>query len=58
MKVSGLGGDPYRDGSYAYYVGEKVGTNDPKGFGAFLMASVEMETAANAKLGPRQNRSA
>ncbi|MGB6191408.1 MAG: glycoside hydrolase family 88 protein, partial [Terracidiphilus sp.] len=51
VKVSGLGGEPYRDGSYAYYVGEKVGTNDPKGFGAFLLASAEMETATNVKLG-------
>lgn len=44
VKVGGLGGDPYRDGSYAYYIGEKTVTNDPKGVGAFLMASVEMET--------------
>jgi len=40
--VAGLGGDPYRDGSYDYYVGEKQVTNDPKGVGAFLMAAVEM----------------
>ena len=51
VKVGGLGGDPYRDGSYDYYIGEKTATNDPKGVGAFLMASTEMETAANAKLG-------
>jgi unsaturated rhamnogalacturonyl hydrolase len=51
VKGAGLGGDPYRDGSYAYYVGEKVGTNDPKGIGAFLMASTEMENSGNAKLG-------
>jgi len=44
VKVGGLGGDPYRDGSYAYYIGEKTVTNDPKGVGAFLLASVEMET--------------
>ena len=31
VKGAGLGGDPYRDGSYAYYISEKVGTNDPKG---------------------------
>lgn len=41
--VAGLGGDPYRDGSYAYYVGEKQVTNDPKGVGAFLLAAEEME---------------
>ncbi|HVN93386.1 MAG TPA: glycoside hydrolase family 88 protein [Terracidiphilus sp.] len=51
VKGAGLGGDPYRDGSYAYYIGEKVATNDPKGIGAFLLAASEMETAQNAKLG-------
>jgi unsaturated rhamnogalacturonyl hydrolase len=51
VKASGLGGDPYRDGTYAYYIGEKVATNDPKGVGAFLLASSEMETAQNAQLG-------
>jgi unsaturated rhamnogalacturonyl hydrolase len=51
VKASGLGGDPYRDGTYAYYIGEKVATNDAKGVGAFLLASSEMETAENAKLG-------
>jgi unsaturated rhamnogalacturonyl hydrolase len=51
VKGAGLGGDPYRDGSYAYYIGEKVVTNDPKGVGAFLLASAEMENAANARLG-------
>jgi unsaturated rhamnogalacturonyl hydrolase len=51
VKASGLGGNPYRDGTYAYYIGEKVATNDGKGVGAFLLASSEMETAANAKLG-------
>ena len=42
VKVGGLGGDPYRDGSYTYYIGEKKVTNDPKGVGAFLLAGVEM----------------
>jgi unsaturated rhamnogalacturonyl hydrolase len=42
--VAGLGGDPYRDGSYEYYVGEKIVTNDYKGVGPFIMASVEMES--------------
>ena len=40
---AGLGGKPYRDGSYEYYVHEKFGPNDPKGIGAFLLASSEME---------------
>jgi len=46
VSVGGLGGNPYRDGSYEYYLSEKVVTNDPKGIGAFLMASNEMELAA------------
>src|SRR6185503_20568581 len=45
VSVAGLGGNPYRDGSYEYYLSEKVVTNDPKGIGAFLMASNEMEIA-------------
>ena len=44
VAVAGLGGNPYRDGSYEYYVGEKVVTNDPKGIGAFLLAATEMES--------------
>ena len=51
VKGAGLGGNPYRDGSYEYYVGEKVIANDPKGVGAFLLASAEMENAPNAALG-------
>ena len=51
VSVAGLGGNPYRDGSYEYYLSEKVVTNDPKGIGAFLMASNEMEIAALKKVG-------
>lgn len=43
VKVSGLGGNPYRDGSFEYYMSEPVIVNDPKGIGAFLLASNEME---------------
>jgi unsaturated rhamnogalacturonyl hydrolase len=45
VSVSGLGGTPNRDGSYAYYISEKVVPNDPKGVGAFLLAAGEMEMA-------------
>ncbi len=41
---AGLGGIPYRDGSYEYYIGEKIVPNDLKGVGAFILAAVEMET--------------
>lgn len=39
--VAGLGGNPYRDGSFKYYVNETVRSNDPKGVGPFIMASIE-----------------
>lgn len=45
--VAGLGQvlptEPYRDGSFEYYISEPVVTNDPKGVGAFILASIEME---------------
>ena len=56
VSVAGLGGNPYRDGSYEYYLSEKVVTNDPKGVGAFLLASVEMETAEKQSAGKGKQR--
>ncbi len=41
--VAGLGGDPYRDGSFEYYIGEEIRDNDPKGVGPFILASLEFE---------------
>jgi unsaturated rhamnogalacturonyl hydrolase len=43
VSVGGLGGSPYRDGSFSYYISEPITSNDYKGFGAFIMASVEIE---------------
>ncbi len=40
--VAGLGGNPYRNGSYKYYIGEPVRDNDPKGVGPFILASLEI----------------
>ncbi|PKL10623.1 MAG: glycosyl hydrolase, partial [Spirochaetae bacterium HGW-Spirochaetae-8] len=40
--VAGLGGKPYRDGSYQYYVREPVVEDDFKGVGAFILASLEL----------------
>lgn len=40
--VAGLGNTPYRDGSYQYYISEKIVSNDPKGMGALLMAYSEV----------------
>nr|WP_294899242.1 glycoside hydrolase family 88 protein [uncultured Pedobacter sp.] len=51
VSVAGLGGKPYRDGSYAYYLSEKVVQDDPKGAGAFIMASNEMELRAIPQVG-------
>jgi unsaturated rhamnogalacturonyl hydrolase len=41
--VAGLGGNPYRDGSFEYYVGEAQRKNDFKGYGPFLLAAIELE---------------
>ena len=51
VSVSGLGGNPYRDGSFDYYMSEKVITNDPKGMGAFINAAVEVEMIPNLAIG-------
>ncbi|WP_426581199.1 glycoside hydrolase family 88/105 protein [Mucilaginibacter sp. R-33] len=47
----GVGGEPYRDGSYEYYTGVKTVTNETKGVGSFMLASVEMERLANLNAG-------
>jgi len=41
--AAGLGGDPYRDGSYDYYVNERRVTNDPKGVAPFILAAIELK---------------
>ncbi|WP_029298602.1 glycoside hydrolase family 88/105 protein [Chryseobacterium hispalense] len=41
--VAGLGGNPYRSGSYEYYINEEIRSNDPKGTGPFILASLEFE---------------
>lgn len=51
VAVSGLGGKPYRDGSFAYYMSEPVIVNDPKGMGAFINAAVEMEMVPVQSIG-------
>jgi unsaturated rhamnogalacturonyl hydrolase len=47
-KVAGLGGTPYRDGSYEYYVNEPQATDDFKGVGPFILASMEYEGTKNS----------
>jgi len=43
VSVGGLGGSPYRDGSFEYYISEPLRTDDLKGVGPFIQASVEIE---------------
>ena len=41
--VAGLGGNPYRDGSFRYYISEPVVFDDFKGVGPFILALSESE---------------
>ncbi|PKP18622.1 MAG: glycosyl hydrolase family 88 [Bacteroidetes bacterium HGW-Bacteroidetes-23] len=40
--VAGLGGKPFRDGSYDYYINERKKDNDPKATGPFILAALEL----------------
>jgi unsaturated rhamnogalacturonyl hydrolase len=51
VKVSGLGGKPYRDGTFEYYMSEPVIVNSPIGVGAFMLASTEMDILPTQSLG-------
>jgi unsaturated rhamnogalacturonyl hydrolase len=42
-RSAGLGGEPYRDGSFEYYISEPIVADDPKGIGAFILAALEIE---------------
>lgn len=39
--VAGLGGNPYRDGSFSYYISEPITSDDYKGFGPLILAFSE-----------------
>lgn len=39
----GLGGNPYRDGSFEYYINEKRVDNDTKGVAPFILAALELD---------------
>ena len=41
-KSAGLGGDPYRDGSYEYYLTEPIVTDNSHGLGPFVLAALEL----------------
>ena len=40
-EVAGLGGKENRSGTYEYYINEKIRSNDPKGIGPLIWASLE-----------------
>ena len=40
--VAGLGGNPYRDGTYSYYVHERIRDDDPKGVAPLILAALEL----------------
>lgn len=42
VSVSGLGGKQQRNGSFEYYISEPVVSNDYKGVGPFILASLEL----------------
>ncbi|MBV6427246.1 MAG: hypothetical protein KIPDCIKN_01761 [Haliscomenobacter sp.] len=48
---AGLGGDPYRDGSYTYYVSEPKRDDDLKAIGPFMQAAVEYSLLAQQAAG-------
>lgn len=42
-KGAGLGGDPYRDASYEYYISEAKRVNNLHGTGPFILAALELD---------------
>lgn len=48
--VAGLGGNPYRDGSFEYYINEPKRANDPKAVGPFIMTAIQFESFAKTKI--------
>lgn len=46
---AGLGGVPYRDGSYQYYVNEPTRDDDLKAIGPFIQACIEIELLKKKK---------
>ncbi|MCB0647694.1 MAG: glycoside hydrolase family 88 protein [Saprospiraceae bacterium] len=48
---AGLGGNPYRDGSYQYYVQELTRNDDLKAIGPLMQACIEYELISEAKPG-------
>ena len=45
--VAGLGGNPYRSGTFEYYISEPKRDNDPKAVGPFIMMCLEQQKLNN-----------
>ena len=41
-KSAGLGGNPYRDGTFDYYMSEPILTDNSHGLGPFVLAALEL----------------
>ncbi len=52
---AGLGGNPYRDGSYAYYIKEPTRADDLKAIGPFIQACIEVDMLNNLSIGKGKN---
>jgi unsaturated rhamnogalacturonyl hydrolase len=52
---AGLGGTPYRDGTYDYYVKEPTRSDDLKATGPFMEACIEVELLNNFAVGKGKN---
>jgi unsaturated rhamnogalacturonyl hydrolase len=52
---AGLGGTPYRDGTYDYYVKEPTRSDDLKATGPFMEACIEVELLNNFTIGKGKN---
>ena len=48
--VAGLGGNPYRSGTYDYYINERVRDDDPKGIGPLILAAWELNKSKDKQL--------
>jgi unsaturated rhamnogalacturonyl hydrolase len=48
---AGLGGDPYRDGTFEYYVKEATRYDDLRGIGMFMQAAIELDLLEKQQFG-------
>jgi unsaturated rhamnogalacturonyl hydrolase len=48
---AGLGGDPYRDGTYEYYIKEPTRYDDLRGIGMFMQAAIELNLLEKQQIG-------